>query len=419
MRNVTGSPQTVALTGSYGRAARLRLRHDRPPRRPGPRRRPPRSAHPRLWAPGHPVPLPRDVHRLRLQGQAARRLLHLQRDPDDRRHPRRAADAQRPPARPPRREPPRAGAGIRRGARPRPAAAADGWVRELGATLIRAHYPLNPEMHEMADRDGILLWYEMPVWGVASQYLNQPAWVEFAHSVPRGQHPHQPEPPVDPAVEHRQRAADAGDALGGGVHRRRRPRWRTSSTRPGRSGWRSATGRASRARRRTAARRARLQRLLRLVRRRRGLDRRSRLARARSSTACAPATRRRRSWSPSSASRAAAAGRSRSAGPTSSSPTRPPTTWRCSRASRGCRARSGSPCRTSPRGRGGPVATRGRPAVRAEGSRQPGRGAEAGVLGRPVDLRRRPSRSPRTSGEATRGGRVRAAPAEPTPAPLY
>ena len=56
-------------------------------------------------------------------------------------------------------------------------------MQQVGATLIRAHYPLNPQMEEMADQDGILLWYEIPVWGVASRYLNQPAWLTYAHSV--------------------------------------------------------------------------------------------------------------------------------------------------------------------------------------------------------------------------------------------
>ena len=51
-----------------------------------------------------------------------------------------------------------------------------GWVKQLGATIIRAHYPLNPEMEEMADRDGILLWSEVPVYQVPNQYLGQPAW---------------------------------------------------------------------------------------------------------------------------------------------------------------------------------------------------------------------------------------------------
>jgi beta-glucuronidase len=57
-----------------------------------------------------------------------------------------------------------------------------GWVRGLDATVIRAHYPLNPEIEEMADRDGILLWSEVPVYQVASAYLRQPAWLASAHA---------------------------------------------------------------------------------------------------------------------------------------------------------------------------------------------------------------------------------------------
>ena len=51
-----------------------------------------------------------------------------------------------------------------------------GWVKQLGATIIRAHYPLDPELEEMADRDGILLWSEVPVYQVQARYLGQPAW---------------------------------------------------------------------------------------------------------------------------------------------------------------------------------------------------------------------------------------------------
>jgi beta-glucuronidase len=58
-----------------------------------------------------------------------------------------------------------------------------GWVRELGADVIRAHYPLNPEIEELADRDGILIWSEIPVYQVSSQYLNQPGWVARAHAM--------------------------------------------------------------------------------------------------------------------------------------------------------------------------------------------------------------------------------------------
>ncbi len=58
-----------------------------------------------------------------------------------------------------------------------------GWVKELGADVIRAHYPLNPEIEELADRDGILIWSEIPVYQVSSQYLNQPSWVARADAM--------------------------------------------------------------------------------------------------------------------------------------------------------------------------------------------------------------------------------------------
>ena len=40
-----------------------------------------------------------------------------------------------------------------------------GWAQQVGADIIREHYPLDPEAEEMADRDGILLWSEVPVYG--------------------------------------------------------------------------------------------------------------------------------------------------------------------------------------------------------------------------------------------------------------
>jgi beta-glucuronidase len=59
------------------------------------------------------------------------------------------------------------------------------WVRELGGTIIRAHYPVGPVMEELADREGILIWSEIPAWGVANQYFSQPAWLSRAYSVLR------------------------------------------------------------------------------------------------------------------------------------------------------------------------------------------------------------------------------------------
>ncbi len=47
------------------------------------------------------------------------------------------------------------------------------WVKDLGATIIRAHYPLDPEMEEMADKAGILLWSEVPVYQLSASALAQ------------------------------------------------------------------------------------------------------------------------------------------------------------------------------------------------------------------------------------------------------
>jgi beta-glucuronidase len=45
------------------------------------------------------------------------------------------------------------------------------WTRELGATLLRAHYPLHPYTLEQADRLGLLVWSEIPVWQVDTEEL--------------------------------------------------------------------------------------------------------------------------------------------------------------------------------------------------------------------------------------------------------
>jgi beta-glucuronidase len=57
------------------------------------------------------------------------------------------------------------------------------WVKALGATVIRTDPP-NPEIAEMADREGILIWTEIPVnQFVTNMYLDQPAWLARAHSL--------------------------------------------------------------------------------------------------------------------------------------------------------------------------------------------------------------------------------------------
>jgi glycosyl hydrolase family 2 len=44
-------------------------------------------------------------------------------------------------------------------------------AKELGATVLRTHYPLHPYTHELADRLGLLIWSEIPVYSVKTQYL--------------------------------------------------------------------------------------------------------------------------------------------------------------------------------------------------------------------------------------------------------
>ncbi|HZO36131.1 MAG TPA: glycoside hydrolase family 2 TIM barrel-domain containing protein [Solirubrobacteraceae bacterium] len=46
-------------------------------------------------------------------------------------------------------------------------------VRDLGATLIRSHYPLHPQLQELADKYGIMLWSEIPVYAIKTKYLKQ------------------------------------------------------------------------------------------------------------------------------------------------------------------------------------------------------------------------------------------------------
>jgi beta-glucuronidase len=56
------------------------------------------------------------------------------------------------------------------------------WTHELGATIIRAHYPLNPQIEQLADQDGILLWSEVPVYQSSTAYMRQKGWLSRAHA---------------------------------------------------------------------------------------------------------------------------------------------------------------------------------------------------------------------------------------------
>jgi len=46
-------------------------------------------------------------------------------------------------------------------------------TQDLGATLMRAHYPLHPYIHELADKKGLLIWSEIPVYAVKTEHLKK------------------------------------------------------------------------------------------------------------------------------------------------------------------------------------------------------------------------------------------------------
>ena len=46
-------------------------------------------------------------------------------------------------------------------------------AKALGATMMRTHYPPHPYTHELADRQGMMLWSEIPVYAVKTKYLKQ------------------------------------------------------------------------------------------------------------------------------------------------------------------------------------------------------------------------------------------------------
>ena len=68
-------------------------------------------------------------------------------------------------------------------------------VQDLGATLVRSHYPLHPYTMERADQLGIMLWSEIPVYGLKTdqmekEVVRQLAANELANNIrTNGNHP--------------------------------------------------------------------------------------------------------------------------------------------------------------------------------------------------------------------------------------
>jgi beta-glucuronidase len=57
------------------------------------------------------------------------------------------------------------------------------WVRASGADLIRVQYPADPLLEELADRYGILIWSEIPVYQVKSSQLAKASTLNLAHTM--------------------------------------------------------------------------------------------------------------------------------------------------------------------------------------------------------------------------------------------
>ena len=185
VRNVTERRQSVRLTGSYGATALDFGTATIAPGATWTARATVAIAHPRLWSPDHPT-LYRA--RLTLRGRDGARLggyftysgiRSVTVTPDGRLelngrllHLRGAAfhesDAM-------------LGSALDSAHRQR----LIGWVRRLGAHLIRVHYPLHPEIQELADQYGILVWSEVPVYQLASAYLADPGVLGLAQTMLR------------------------------------------------------------------------------------------------------------------------------------------------------------------------------------------------------------------------------------------
>jgi beta-glucuronidase len=48
-------------------------------------------------------------------------------------------------------------------------------AKAIGATVLRVHYPYSEGIHELADRLGLLIWSEIPVYQVHTKYMDDPA----------------------------------------------------------------------------------------------------------------------------------------------------------------------------------------------------------------------------------------------------
>jgi beta-glucuronidase len=221
VRNVTGSRQTVRLAGTYGGVG---INFGSATLAPHATWNPRASVvirHPRLWSPSSPT-----LYKARLtltdsaghalggyldySGIRSITVKHGRLELNGRLLDLRGADLQED--------------NVTTGAALTPAQIAQqlAWVRQVGGTVIRTQYPVGPLMEELADREGILIWSEIPAWGVPKPNFSQPGWVANAKAVLRANvldnldHPsillwaianEPPQPPTGPEAAYFQGAA--------------------------------------------------------------------------------------------------------------------------------------------------------------------------------------------------------------------
>ncbi|MFL5781370.1 MAG: glycoside hydrolase family 2 TIM barrel-domain containing protein [Thermoleophilaceae bacterium] len=53
-------------------------------------------------------------------------------------------------------------------------------LKQIGGTVLRTHYPLDPYFHQLADREGVFIWSEIPVYQVEPETMKIPSFRKSA-----------------------------------------------------------------------------------------------------------------------------------------------------------------------------------------------------------------------------------------------
>ena len=106
-------------------------------------------------------------------------------------------------------------------------------VKAVGATLMRTHYPLHPYTQELADKEGVLIWSEVPVYTLSTPNLVQARRDRARGQGGREEHRRQPDAPVGAAVVDRATSSPRAPGARRPPTSRTPSAWRSRSTRAG------------------------------------------------------------------------------------------------------------------------------------------------------------------------------------------